>query len=279
MANRYLISDMSKRIGRTHIGKRSISHFIFEAPEGSPVAKLRSAYAAALDADAALRESRANAEASKKFTALGISEQVAESALTDALPKLRRARVAVERIKAEMAERASKLTPKLPDPADLRGEAQRAEIRAMLRNMPEAQREEYVQQNRANPVILAAIVHAPAALSGLHEMKHAHIINEQIAREHGEEIAELRDLEEVVRVVDKLTAEARAEAQAVIGCSDQIFASIADMAEANDGKLPFRIETQVVDGKTLEVCKVYDFEARRWRDAKPEEISTTGRAA
>src|SRR5438309_1915673 len=82
------------------------------------------------------------------------------------------------------------------------------------------------------------------------EMVHRNIISEQIEREHGETIGELRDLEEVVGVVDRVTGLARNELHEIIGCSSEIFADIARVGEAGEGELPFRVETREIDGQT-----------------------------
>jgi hypothetical protein len=71
----------------------------------------------------------------------------------------------------------------------------------------------------------------------------------------------------------------RDELREIVGCDRQIFESIAQAAEANNGELPFRVETQVLDGKAVDICKVYDFAAKRWRDAKPEEITATHKSS
>jgi hypothetical protein len=103
-------------------------------------------------------------------------------------------------------------------------------------------------------------------------MVHRNIISEQIEREHGATIAELRDLEEVVGVVDRVTGLARKELQEIIGCSDEVFATVARVGDAGNGELPFRIEQRQIDGETKEVCRVYDMAAATWRDASPDEI-------
>ena len=63
----------------------------------------------------------------------------------------------------------------------------------------------------------------------------------------------------------------------VVGCTPAVFEQIAKVAEANGGELPFRIETQIVDNKVVDFAKVYDFAAKRWRDAEPEEIAATNK--
>ena len=122
MANRYY-SPRDTWMGRTHIspdnfGKAErIVGFWSWGDGGSPdypVAKLGKAYLDGLAAVDELRAKRAAVEATQRYTPFGVSEQVGAHALTNSLPKLRRARAVVERVKKELAERAAKLT--LPAP-------------------------------------------------------------------------------------------------------------------------------------------------------------------
>src|SRR4051812_32094264 len=104
MANRFLSPDKSKWFGPTHISggqyvpEKRIGKFVFDGPDGSPVAKLRSAYVGAVEAVSTLRARRREAEGSNLYTPLGISERVAEHAMIGEIPALRRARAAVEKV-------------------------------------------------------------------------------------------------------------------------------------------------------------------------------------
>ncbi|MDI2103936.1 hypothetical protein [Bradyrhizobium sp. Mp64] len=284
MANRFLSSDQTKWFGPTHIGPapagrtdngaKRISKFIFEGPEGSPIAKLRSSYETAIGAVTGLRKKRDETESTGQYTSLGISEQLAKSAVTDEIPALKRARAAVDKIKGEIAEKRSGL--KLTKPTD---EQQRelAEIRSAMRGMSTEQRETFVKQNRSDPTVAAAIAHAIPALSGVDPLVRQHIAEEQLKREHGDVLGELADLEEVVSVVDKVTSVARAELREIMGTTPEIFEQVAKVGEHRDGEMPFKVETRVIEGRAVDVCRVYDMAAKEWRDASNEEIS--GRAA
>jgi hypothetical protein len=274
--NRYYSPDQSRWWGPTHIGaglhdpEKRISKFIFDGPDGSPVAKLRSAYVGAVEAVSALRTKRIETEGSKRFTPLGVSEHVAEHAVTENIPALRRARTVVEKVKGQIAEKRSKLTLAKPTDEQRRDHE---EVRAAMRGMSAGQRETFLKQNRQDPVVAAAVAHASIpALTGLDPLVHQHIVSEQIEREHGETIAELADLEEVVGVVDRVTGLARDELREVIGVSPDVFERIAKVGESGDGELPFRVEKREIDGETREVCRVYDLDAKTWRDASQDEI-------
>lgn len=285
MANRFYSPRESWR-GRSYISpdkfgnnEKMISHWVWGSggSPDHPVAKLSAAYDAGLAAVDELRARRAEVEASNKYTALGISEQVGEHALTDSLPKLRRARAVVEKVKAEMAERAAKLTLPKPDPAT---EAQRAEMRALLRSLPAEERQKYVLANSGDPLLREAIVHAAPILSGVGNATHERLAQDSREAVHGEALGELNDLQEVIRTAERVVSLGRDELRETIGVERQIFEQIAAAAEANNGELPFRTEQQIVNGQAVDVCKVYDFAAKRWRDAQPQEIAATnGQAA
>lgn len=260
--------DHSKTIGKWVFGNGG--------DDKSPVGISRAAYLAGLDAIDALRSEHGRLAQTKRFTPLGLSEAAGEYALTNSLPALKRARVQVDRLKAELVERKSKLTIKKPDPADTIGEMQRAEMRKALREMNDNARREFINSRRDDPSVVQAIVHAPAALSGVHGTMYENMLNEQLNREHGEALGELNDLAEVVSTADQALSVARSEARTIIGCAPDVFEQIAKVAETNGGELPFRVE-QEADGR--EVAKVYDFAARRWRDARPEEVRSSQDAA
>jgi|SRR4051794_4199862 hypothetical protein len=268
-------TDPANWIGPTHLGSihnpdTSVSKFLFDGPEGSPVAKLKSAYASSVEAVSSLGAKRKEVEAKGHYTPLGIVEKVAEHAGTDELPAVRRARKVVENVYSDIASRRSSLKLAEPTEAERKGFE---ELRSVMRGMDPKTRDKFVQQNRSNPAVVRAIATtAIPALVGVDPLVHQHIIDEQMEREHGETVAELRDLEEVARVVDKVSRVARDQLRETIGCSEDIFEKVAKVAEANDGELPLKIETQVVDGKPQEVARVFDYTAKRWRDALPTEI-------
>lgn len=276
MANRFLSSDQSKWTGPTHMGAglhdpaKRVSKFVFDGPDGSSVAKLRNAYVGAIEAVHGLRGKRSEAEGSKRFTALGLSEHVAEYAMTGQIPAVRRARAVVEKVRAEIADKRSKLALPKPNEEERRDHE---EIRAAMRGMSDEQRKNFIAANRQNPTVAAAIANAAIpALAGLDAMQHQHIVAEQLQREHGEILAELADLEEVVGVVDRVTDLARDELREIIGVSKEVFEGVARVGEAGDGELPFRVEQRQIGGETKEVCRVYDMAAKEWRDASPDEI-------
>ena len=76
----------------------------------------RHSYNAALAVVDGLRAKRGEIEGTRRFTPLGISQEVGEVALTDALPALRRAKAVLEKAAAKIEHRASKITLAKPRP-------------------------------------------------------------------------------------------------------------------------------------------------------------------
>ena len=234
------------------------------------IAKLEGAYRGVFDALDGLRADKQKIVQAGKLTPLGQTEAVAEKAMIGALPAARRARAAVEQIRADIRLRIDGL--KLAD-ADPLKEKQYAETRAMLLSKSPAERDKIVQANRGNPDFARAIASAPEYLSGVGGLVYQNIRNEQIEREHGEILAELRDLAEPLEVVERLADAAREETRNVLGVDKRIFEQIATVAERNRGELPFRVDVEKdIHGNPVEIPKVLDLTTGAWRRATGTEI-------
>jgi hypothetical protein len=278
MPNRFYTENKENWFGPTHLGQgmkpeKRVTKFVFDGPPESQIPKLRASYEAAINAVSGLRTKRDSAEATGQFTPLGVTEKLAQEAVTNELPAIKRARVVTEKIKAEIAEKRAGLT--LAKPTDEQ-HREHAEIRAAMRAMRSAERHEFLRTNRADPTVAAAIAGAIPALSGVDPAVRQNIAREALQREHGAVLDELADLEEVAEIVEKVTKLAREEVREILGINKEVFESIARAGEHGGGELPLRMESRVIDGKRIEVCRVYDIAAKEWRDATPEEI---GRAA
>jgi hypothetical protein len=280
VTNRFYTPDKTKWTGRTHIGPgpgdnrgKRISLFIFDGPQDSLVARLRSAHSLGLEAVDRLRERRAALAAGGRHTELGMKQEVADDAMKDAIPKMRRARAMVEKVEAEITERAAKLTLAKPD-AEQRKDHE--EIRTAMRGMTPDQRNQFLSQNRHDPVVAAAIVNGIPALSGVDQLTHSNIRAEQIQLQHGEALGEVADLKEVLSVVDKVVTLGRDELREIVGVDKKIFEEIASVAERNGGRLPFKVDSEVgQDGKPVEIARVLDLETKTWRRATSEEIMSS----
>ena len=260
MAGKFYTRDTNKWVKQSRLRPgqelatnpdKFIGYFCYDPdldPSGT-VAKAKAAYLKAFEVLEGLRGKRSELDASKKFTPLGLQEQLGDAALKEALPTLKRSRVEIEKLQAEIAERRSKVTLAKPDPADTIGEMQRAEMRKRIAEMPGEARMKFISEHRSDPAVVQAIVHGPPVLSGLVDMVHQNIVAEQLKRERGEEIEELDGLAEALNLAADVSGKARGELQSVIGCTREVFDEIAKVAEANDGRAPMRRELRVVGGE------------------------------
>lgn len=280
MANKFYTRDTNKWVKKSRLRPgqelsldpaKFIGYFAFD-PDLDPsgvVAKAKAAYVASFEVVDGLRSKRGELEASKKFTALGLQEQLGDAALKESLPALKRARVEIEKLQNEIKDKRSKIT--LAKPTDEQRKDQE-EIRAAMRAMTPAQRDQFLAENRSNPIVASAVANAIPALSGVHAKVHENIAAEQLHRERGEEIDELDGLTEVLNLAADVSGKARAELHSVIGCTREVFDEIAKVAEANGGRAPMRGELRVVGGQEVEIPRVYDIDRKVWRDATADEI-------
>lgn len=278
--NKFATPDKAKWITKLSVrpnsnGAEHRVHFFYFDPEldaTGTIAKARDAYLKAFEVVDGLRARRGELEATKQYTPLGLQEQLGDAALKDALPALKRSRVVLDKLQAEMAGRRSKITLAKPDPADTIGEMQRGEMRKRLAEMSDEARRKFVLEHRDDPAVVQAIVHAPAVLSGTHDVQYKNIVAEQLHREHGETLEELDALDEVLKTAADTADKARTEMRSIIGCAPEVFDQIAKIAEANGGRAPMRRELRVVGGQGIEIPRVYDIDRKVWRDARADEI-------
>ena len=143
----------------------------------------------------------------------------------------------------------------------------------MLLSKPVEQRQEIVRQNRHDPDFARAIALMPEYLSGVGHETYRNMRNEVLEREHGEAIAELRDLAEPVQVLERLADAAREEIRDVMGVDRKIFEQIASVAERNGGRLPFRVDRERdIHGNDIDVARVLDLNTGDWRRATGTEV-------
>lgn len=285
MNNRFYQTDRTKWFGRNYIGRPAkgkplgsrdqfVGTWLYTdgGDPNSQAGRLGRAYTMAIEAVDELQGKRDQVEATGKYLPLGISELVGEDAMINAIPKVRRARSIVEGVRKEMEERAKGIT--LGKPSD-ETRKDHEEIRAAMRAMNDKQRESFLAENRNDPLIASAIAGAIPALSGVHPEVHKNIKLEQLKREHGDAISELDDLNELLEKASRATAVSRNELRRIVGVEPDIFEKIAEAGERNNGELPYRVEQVVQNGQVIEVSKVYDYSAQRWRNATADEITTT----
>ncbi|MFY9954803.1 hypothetical protein [Bradyrhizobium sp.] len=187
------------------------------------MAKLESAYLAGLNAvDRAEERTKANA-ASGKFTPDGVKQDALSFALNELVPSLHRARNTIQKARAEVAERKSKLTLPAADKTDAAGAIRRQEIRAFLRDIkPEAQSKFFGSREGKLPAdILAAVLEMPPEFSGVPKTRHALLMEEAIKAQHGDEAAEIAQLVEAIEVAESTLEIGRDEMRLEVGAHDK----------------------------------------------------------
>lgn len=281
MASKFYTTDSAKWRGRFDIvpgktgdrAKRLVGKWCFdvEADKTGTLAKLETAYSAALDALDRTREAKEQIVATGKYTPLGVTEAVGKHAVEDTLPALRRARATLEKVRNELDDKRANLG--LPAPKDENERRAHEEIRAALRAMPADARAKMVNENRNDPTFAAAIAGGLPVLSGVSPVTHANIKNDVMRAAHAETFDLIDALAEPLEMVDRATELGREAIRETLGLDRAVFAELARVAEANDGELPFRVQREVIGGKLVEIGEVYDGVQKTWRRATADEIA------
>ena len=94
--------------------------------------------------------------------------------LTDAVPALHQGRTVIQKARAEVAERRSKLKVEGPDPSDIAAAFRRMEIRTRLREMkPDELTKYFARYGDDLPTEIAqAVTELPAEYSGVPQSRH-----------------------------------------------------------------------------------------------------------
>lgn len=155
-----------------------------------------------LAATADLRDAVANARAEigrdTSLSDVGRQTAFRHWVSENAAPALYRARRTAAACQARIDAERKTLTWPMPDKSDLAGAILRSDLRAMLRNMPQADQTIAL----ADPMFRAAALEAPRIASGLSNENWDRLMDSEIERLHGPRRAELDRLEEDAKVLD-----------------------------------------------------------------------------
>lgn len=112
-----------------------------------------------------------------------------QTALRESFVELARSRAELRRIgESTRAELKALALPSI-EKGDVVAEMREAEMRAIVRAMPQAQRD---RLSKLSPAMVAAIVRAPPELSGVSQSVHEMLHNELIETAHPEKVAAIR---------------------------------------------------------------------------------------
>jgi hypothetical protein len=226
-------TSSDKRNGRDN---RRIRAWDFNPNPGTTLAKLESAFLGALTAVDSVIARREDATKSGKFTTEGISNDVLQFALNDAVPVLKRGRLAIASAKREAGELKEKLKLGAPDTSD------QWKVGLMLRAidrvaaMSQKQRDALTRNPEAlDPITAEALVTAPASLTGISKMHRQQLVDRALQAQHGEAIAELKELERAIEAAESAVEMGRDEIR--------LESSVYDPHKFNELAAPFEQKT------------------------------------
>jgi hypothetical protein len=207
-----------KRNGREN---KRVRLWDFDPKPGTTIAKLEGAYLGALSSVDAVIARRDEATKSGKFTADGVSNDVLQFALNEAVPLLKRGRNAIASARQEAVALREKTQLREPDVTDP------WKVGLMLRavdrfsTMSQKQRDALTRNPEAlDPITAEALVTAPASLTGISKMHHQQLVDRALQAQHGDKIDELKELERAIEVAESAVETGRDEIRLESGIFD-----------------------------------------------------------
>jgi hypothetical protein len=225
-------ASSDKRNGRDN---RRIRAWDFNPEPGSTIAKLETAFLGALTAVDAVIARRDVAMKSGKFTADGVSDDVLQFTLSDAVPVLKRGRNAIASAKQEAAALREKTKLREPDTTDP------WKVGLMLRAvdhfaaLSQKQRDALTRNPETlDPITAEALVTAPASLTGISKTHRQQLIDRALEAQHGDKIAELKELERAIEAAESAVEAGRDEIRLEAGVFVRLTTSGTPMREAEN---------------------------------------------
>ena len=221
------------RNGRKNTRVRS---WEFDPKPGTTVARLENIFLGALNSVDTVIAKRDESARSGKFTAQGLDNDVLQFALNDAVPKLKRGRDTITAAKQELAALREKTKLGGPDVSDP------WKVGLMLRAvdrfaaMTQDERNKLTRNPDAlDPIEAAALVTAPASLTGISETHRKMLVDRALQAQHGDKLTELHQLERAIEVAESAVEAAREEVRLESGVFDpKTFNELAAPAEAKN---------------------------------------------
>jgi hypothetical protein len=169
------------------------------------------------------------------LNARGVAEALRRDLGKHVVPELRSTlRVVNERKAAMKHERAALAKPKI-DSTDVVAAMQRREIRDYLHGLESAERMKMLLDN-PDPIMLAAALELPPALSGLTVETRAHVEEAYTRATHAQTLRAMDDREEALDVVGAAAEIAAMEIRAAVGLEPHEFDGWFATADGIDGR-------------------------------------------
>jgi len=257
--------------GMADIGSPPVGFWDREAKPGSALARLETAFHAGLEVYDTMQTRQREHAADGKLSPEGARHALRHDIFASAVPALHRQRQAIKSAKAHLEELKSKVKPPAPNKDE---EVLRKEIREVMRSMPAKELDAFVTKNFDDPLLRAAVLEAPAWLSGISKSHRDIFFEQAVAAEHGEAIREINDLAHCIPLAERAVEAARSELQKESGLDGETFENLAAPIEQKQAA-PW-LKKQIIDGK--EVVQTIRLDANgktgTWQKATADEIST-----
>ena len=229
-------SSQDRRNGREN---KRVRLWDFDPKPGYTMAKLEGAYLGALSSVDAVVARRDEATNSGKFTADGVSNDVLQFALNEAVPLLKRGRNAIASARQEAAALREKTQLREPATTDA------WKVGLMLRAvdhfaaMTQKQRDALTRNPEAlDPITAEALVTAPASLTGISQTHRQLLIDRALQAQYGDKIDELKELERAIEFAESAVETGRDEIRLEAGVFDpHRFNQLAAPAEERQTRL------------------------------------------
>jgi hypothetical protein len=158
---------------------------------------------------------------SGKFTADGVSDDVLQFTLSDAVPVLKRGRNAIASAKQEAAALREKTKLREPDVTDPWKAGLMLRAVDHFAAMSQKQRDALTRNPEAlDPITAEALVTAPASLTGISKMHHQQLVDRALQAQQGDKIDELKELERAIEVAESAVETGRDEIRLESGIFD-----------------------------------------------------------
>jgi hypothetical protein len=241
-----------------------------EAKENSTLAKIEAAFFTALEAVDQIEDTKAKARQSGAFTDEGVLANALEFAATKLSPRLKRARLIVERAREELAAKRAKLVLKPSDKTDAAGQMRRLYKLDKFNALPDSERNAYVAKGNLDAELVQAFLEMPdyAKLlpSDLEQLR-----DSVLRADHGDDaVNELADLAIAVATADLALTAAREEVAQEVGGVQKLDEAAAPFEQAL-GVLWLKKDTGVDGTEAVKVFKQTSPTSGIWANATPQE--------